>query len=115
MADIGDAALKVQLELTNGAPIVVASGELDLAGAPAFFACLQDADRAGSGPIWIDMAEVTFLDSAGLGVLARLAGSGVALVIRNPSPIARRMLDIGGLDVLPNFRVIDQGGSEQTT
>jgi anti-anti-sigma factor len=113
MADVDDGGFEVRLELTGGGPGVVASGELDIAAAPAFSGCLHQAVQAAHGRVWVDMAGVTFLDSSGLGVLARVA-TDVVLEIRNASPNVRRVLDIARLDALPNVRLVDPGGSQST-
>ena len=49
---------------TEAACRIVVNGEIDTGTAPEFAAAIPDA-----GSVWIDFSEVTFLDSAGVGVL----------------------------------------------
>ncbi|WP_460605396.1 anti-sigma factor antagonist [Jatrophihabitans fulvus] len=81
-------------------------GELDLATAPA----LRDAARVlhdlVSGPITVDLDDVTFCDAAGLDVLVELAeehrGRGERLRIVNVSARLRRTFAVGrGAWLLP--------------
>jgi anti-anti-sigma factor len=73
------------------------SGEIDMAATVELFACLQSAERQTPGRVAIDLSGVTFLDSAGIGVLARLVAAGVVLELSNATGIAERALKIAGL------------------
>ena len=64
---------------------------------------MQDADRAGGSHIVLDLSEATLLDSAGLGVISRLAGAGVRIHIHGATGVVRRALDIGRLAQTPNI------------
>jgi anti-anti-sigma regulatory factor len=58
-----------------------------------------------------DLAGVTFLDCTGIGALsiaARLAPSGCTVIIRSLSPVARRIVELLGLD-LANLRELSLG------
>lgn len=76
--------------------VLVLTGELDLAAAPALRARVDEA-AAGRGLV-IDMAEATFIDSAVLKELLRaraeLAAADVRLVIAAVSTPVRRLLDL---------------------
>jgi anti-sigma B factor antagonist len=51
-------------------PTVIApTGELDLAGATAFRAALQDAAREADDGLIVDLSDVAFIDSSGLSVI----------------------------------------------
>lgn len=53
-------------------PVVAVSGEVDLHAVPRFRSAIQDAEaRAGNGHalVLVDLSEVGFMDSSGLGVL----------------------------------------------
>ena len=76
------------------------AGESDIASASRLADHLErltDHD----GDVYVDAAEVTFLDSSGLRVLvgtsSRLRESGRRLVVRNPSRPFRRTLELPGL------------------
>lgn len=56
----------------EGVPAVAVSGEVDLHSVPRFRAAMQDAESkvGGENPmILVDLSEVEFMDSSGLGVL----------------------------------------------
>ena len=71
-------------------------GELDYLTAPALEAVLRSVSPPA--PVVLDMAGIRFIDSRGLSLILRLsAGSGPgdpALIVRNPSPVVRRMVRI---------------------
>ena len=74
-----DIADVMQLELahevtTDGKATVQLRGELDIATADQAFAYLCDVVDSQPGPVTVDLANLTFCDAAGLGVLARVAG-----------------------------------------
>lgn len=75
--------------------LVSLSGELDVATADGLFEWVSDI--AGS-TIVVDLSEVTFLDSSGLALLARLRNRfGDEVVITRPRPNVTRVFEITGL------------------
>ena len=84
----------MQLEITDseheGWAVVSASGEVDVASAPALRTRLDELLEAGAARMVIDLEDVDFIDSTGLGVLvgalrrARAANGDVRLVCTNP-------------------------------
>lgn len=68
------------------------AGELDAANAPALRAQL-----AGSGPVMLDLTEVSFVDSTILDVLARAATTRL-VTIMGAQRTVRRVLEVSGLD-----------------
>ncbi len=87
--------------------VLVVHGEVDLATAPAFRAALDDA-LDGSGRVEIDLRDTSFIDSSGLAALLvahrRLGQAREALVICDPSPEVRLVLDIAGVASLFDVR-----------
>lgn len=90
----------------EGWMVVTVVGELDLASAPRLRQ--EVTSLAGKGRCWvlIDMTDVDFLDSTGLGVLVgilkRLRSLGGDLRLVGTRPAVRRVFDLTGLDrVLP--------------
>jgi anti-anti-sigma factor len=77
-------------------------GDLDLATADGLRATLDGLRAEGHRTVVVDLAELRFLSAVGLTVLAEaqheLRAVGGALVLARPTPIARRMLQITGLD-----------------
>jgi anti-anti-sigma factor len=97
----------IEVNHNERAAVVVVRGEVDLATAPAFRAALDDA-LDGAGRVEVDLRDTTFMDSCGLVVLVtahrRLGQAREALVIRDPSPEVRRVMDIAGVSGLFDVR-----------
>jgi len=87
----------------DGEVVISLRGELDVATEPAFRAEL-DAVVAAPCRVVVDMSDLEFMDSSGLSTLVRarqqLLGEGGELVVRHPSGIVRRVLEVSGLTVL---------------
>jgi anti-anti-sigma factor len=95
----------VDLELSvshlDGFVVVRARGEIDVA-------CSTQLGRAlaafGGRPLVLDLSQVSYLDAAGIAVVVdtdrRLRQRGARLVLRDPAPIVRRLLQITGDDHL---------------
>lgn len=82
----------------DGGTIAVA-GELDVATAPL----LVDAIAAVThGSVTIDLEEVGFIDSSGLGAVVsahqRLAAAGRRLVVTGRSPMVARVFEVSGVE-----------------
>lgn len=86
-----------KLQLTADHDRIVLVGELDLHTAPLLEAELT---RAPSGTVEVELSEVTFIDSSGLRVLVaeRQKRGPDGLVLRAPSAVVRRLLEVTGLD-----------------
>ena len=75
------------------------SGELDLCSAPALTTALEGPTSRG-GTVGLDLANLTYMDSTGIHVILntiQLLGERGQVVLYNPVPIVRRLLDICGL------------------
>lgn len=83
------------------------SGELDIASAAELRGAGEAAFSGDCSTLRLDLADVTFMDSTGLGVLIGLRNAAQSsektLVIANPSPTVSRLLDLSGL--LTVFRI----------
>lgn len=89
---------------TEGAdPIVISvSGEVDLATAADLERALSDAlTSTNASTIEVDLAQVEFMDSAGLRVLVaarkQAEDAGRTLKLRSPHDRVRRIIEITGL------------------
>ena len=88
-------------EVQGDPPALVVRGEVDAAGAAAFRAAIAELrSLVGARPAVIDLAAVTFLDSSGLAGLVDAASGGRPIVLRHPSPIVLRVIEMTGLDTL---------------
>jgi anti-anti-sigma factor len=97
-------------------------GDLDLLSAPILDSFFDAVITSGCDSVVLNLAELTFIDAAGLGVTARAAGrlvaSGGQLVIRSASPAVARILDITSLSGLISLELYPLGrerlGPEQS-
>jgi anti-sigma B factor antagonist len=71
-------------------------GELDVSNAHRLRAILEGISDP-SPRVIIDMSELSFMDSSGLTVLLEATRRGASVVLRQPSPVVRRLVDVTGL------------------
>ncbi|HEU0087583.1 MAG TPA: STAS domain-containing protein [Pseudonocardiaceae bacterium] len=92
----------VQHPDSNSGPVVVVTGDVDLATAPKLRQVILDL-LAEEPPqrIRVDLTAVSLLDSTGIFVLVdcykRARERGVSLTVEHPQQIVRRVLEICGL------------------
>jgi anti-anti-sigma factor len=87
--------------LHDGAVVLHASGELDVAGAPAFRQAMADAVATGRERVVVDLADATFLDSAGLAVIfgaQRTLPVSQRIVLVNVPDRMRRVLRLAAVE-----------------
>jgi len=85
---------------TNGEPVISVTGDLDLASAQAFVDnATASADAASV--LRLDLREVTFMDSTGLGALIKIRNlmvdRGGSVVLIGTSPAVDRVLELTGM------------------
>jgi anti-anti-sigma factor len=102
----------LSIRLAEGSPPVLhVRGELDMANAEEFNAALQDVMSADPAVV-VDMAELRFIDVAGIWAILRAAesrnGAG-PLTLLNASRIAW-LLKVVGLEGLPCIEFASGGG-----
>ena len=93
--------------------VVAAAGEIDLGSVSALSAAIEAAMSDGARELWIDLSEVTFLDSTGVHALLdthlRVSDNGCRVAVICPEGPARRTLAVCGVDgTLPVFASRDQ-------
>jgi anti-anti-sigma factor len=75
------------------------TGELDVAEADAFIE-RATGEVPSDGDLVLELEELTFIDSSGVRALVTIAGmlrSGRRLVLQDPTPAVRRVLDLIGI------------------
>ena len=86
--------------MPSSRPVVAVSGEVDVYSAPALRDGLTELLESGTSVV-VDLTEVGFLDSTGLGALVAARNDAedqdAELVLRAPSDRVRRILDVTGL------------------
>jgi len=100
--------MRPELSIMPGGHVVVAlSGEIDIATAPAARDLLAEATSEGVTGITVDLGQVTFMDAAGLGVLASASKAArhlpEGLRLAAVPPRVLRLLRLTGLDCLAAF------------
>ena len=95
--------LGVEVSSDRGVTVVRLTGEVDIDTCGALVEALAPVFDHGAGHLVIfELAQTTFLDSAGLAVLLRAAQDGRSVLIRKPSEAVRLVLDATGLsETLP--------------
>ena len=96
-------AFTIEVGVLGTKQVVTVRGEVDLATAGMLRTSLRDA-VASSRHVVIDLADVPFMDSTGLGVLAdaadRAGANDTHLVIARPARIVKNALRLVRIDVL---------------
>ena len=99
---VEDRGLKVSVEFARDTwPTVSVAGEVDIQTSPVLEEQLRSVLDQGHPSVFVDLAEVTFLDSTGLSVLVsglkRCQIAGGELRLLSPRPNVHKVLEITGL------------------
>jgi anti-anti-sigma factor len=85
----------------TGRQVLTVVGAIDLQSRTLLIDAGHAALRDSSGPLTLDLAGVTFMDSTGIGAIVQLSRDsddvGRGFLIRNPSPRVTRILEVSGL------------------
>jgi anti-sigma B factor antagonist len=77
-------------------------GEVDISNAHDFKSSLEAALKEKPGDVVIDLADLNYIDSTGLGVIIGTYGTvkkdGLVVKLVNPRDNVRKLLNISGLD-----------------
>jgi anti-sigma B factor antagonist len=102
-------------QMDNDVSLVIVRGEIDVDSFPTLDAALEQVQANGPTSVLLDLWEVTFLDSIGLGLLlaAKRRASrfrrGLALVVQ-PQGVVAHLLETASLgNALPVFATRDMG------
>lgn len=94
--------MQITVDATGpGAVELVVEGELDMATSDRLRAAGETALREGARHLVLDLAQVSFIDSTGVGALVAIRKLAIdheaALTLRDPSQPARRILELSTL------------------
>lgn len=100
MSDAPTAGMCLTVREEGRVTVVAVSGEIDTATVGALRDAINAALAAGVTHLAVDMHEVTFIDSSGLGALIsgykRAERDGRALEVLDPSHVVERLLRLTG-------------------
>ncbi|MCY0877055.1 MAG: anti-sigma F factor antagonist [Firmicutes bacterium] len=96
--------MKVKLESAHRGSMLIASlsGELDDHEADTVRTILdREMEKSGAKRLVLDLADLTFMDSSGLGVILgryrKLKAQGGQMAIANVSPTVSKLFEISGI------------------
>ncbi|MFC8433359.1 anti-sigma factor antagonist [Streptomyces sp. NPDC057253] len=110
-------SLTVHADAHGRHTLVTASGEIDFDNSPALGQVLQDALDQSADGVDVDLAQITFCDCSGLGILLhvrrRAREAAKTLTVRVSSPTVLRLLQLtGAVDVLTSTDTAHTPGTE---
>ncbi len=96
-------SLQVRTSIQDASVLVVVEGEVDVSNAGELRDTLNAAaDEGPSKPITVDLADVSYIDSTGIGVLVgaknRATQAGTSFVVTNPQRNVARVLSLLGVN-----------------
>ena len=101
---VADQSFSAQVESRNGVTRLAIRGELDMASAPTLKQHLEDCGRDGAEVIMLDIRDLSFIDSSGLGVLIQARDhskrNGHRFLMVGATRPARRLFEITGTEFL---------------
>ena len=101
--------------------VVAASGEVDAYTGPELLEALTDSLRQTETPTWllVDLLEVQYLDSIGLGILVQAAKEaaerGGAMAVACHTPVVLKVFDISGTRQMLGVRESLEAAAELLT
>jgi anti-anti-sigma factor len=106
---MSETILNITVEHAGAEMVLHIEGELDLSTVPSLRACIDSVDPM-IPVLVVDMTDIAFLDSTGLGLLATthhaLTDTGRRLEIRGAYGQTRKLLSVTGLDQI--LEVVDK-------
>ncbi len=102
--DAGVETMSIQVvEIDDG---LLVAGELDM-GAANDFLEIAEASVDGTHEVVLDIADLGFIDSAGVRAILQLAATSCpnGMVLQRPREGVQRVLDIGKIEEVPGIRV----------
>jgi anti-anti-sigma factor len=72
-------------------------GEIDVSSAHVLAGAVVEARTAGCTELVVDLGGVSFMDLSGIRVLHLAATDGASVVLRQPSRLVRRVVDLAGM------------------
>ena len=92
--------LRISVDEGEDRALVTLAGFVDPSTAPELRTTLTRLVEGGQRRLEIDLRQVSFMDSSGIGALATAYKLGAAITVREPSAIVMKELVMCGLDRL---------------
>ena len=96
--------MKYEINDAAGSTVLSVSGEMTVSDRDIFGGLLPSLCRPGNRSVVVDMKDLEYMDSAGLGMLLTLreeaTKQGAVVSIRHPEGEVREMLDLARFDTL---------------
>ena len=96
--------LRWSISASADAVTVTLEGELDLANCESLRELLREITSRKPGEVFVDLAQLSFLDSSGIrcliGVAQDAARNETTFVVRQPQAAVRRVMEVCGVDEL---------------
>jgi len=93
--------MTIEALVDEGVAFLTVTGDLDAEGAPVLRLAGQQALTDFTGTLRVDLSGVEFMDSMGVSALVSIRNDCVAtrhtLILENPRPQVRRVLEVTGL------------------
>lgn len=102
MAVDGGAVL-VQTDIVAGTATLTVCGEVDISTVADLWEGLVQAMSTGPSRLVIDLGSTAFIDCSAMNAIAQAYGDappGCQFVLRSPSRLARRVIELTGMDRL---------------
>lgn len=100
--------VSIRTEKTEDALVLHVMGEVDVSCADVLRSALADAMKEAVSEVVVDLSEVPYIDSTGIGVLVgaahTAAEAGKQLVCEKPQRNVERVLSLLGVDAELNVR-----------
>lgn len=111
-------SIDLRTEEGSGTLVFKLRGSLDLATAPTVRAALSEAAEQGSHDVIVDLTQLEFLDSTGLGVLIgahrrTIERGGSFRLIVSDGPISRLLNITGLITVFSVYRSIENARNDR--
>jgi len=94
----------IEMDADDGAVVLRLRGELDMASTPRLKEALRAALERRPSMLAVDLSELGFIDSVGIGALIgaapRAASAGCSFVLRSPRRSVQRVLRLTGVEQL---------------
>ena len=95
------ALFALAVHATDGATVIELAGDFDLSGVGEFRACIEELIGSSDGPLLVDLANVTFIDSCAISALLEMrrlvAREHRELRLQHITAPVSRLLELTGL------------------